>query len=274
MIRIGIAGIPLSCKERTYKDGVIYTRNLGLSALEIQLSRGVVMEESKAKETGEIAKQCDIELSLHAPYYLNFAGRPREMEMSFEKMNIAGAMAQLLDAKTMVVHPGFYGNHSKKETLLLIIQNLRLLRDDFKSKGIETNIGIETMGKKDVFGSLDEIAETCHHVAGIVPVLDFGHIHARGNGCLQNTDDFYNIFKKMEGLSLTHYLSHITGVAYNNAGALYHLPIRKGDLSFMKLMEVILENNYNITLISESPILEHDAVYTQILLDRAMELSK
>ncbi len=274
MIRIGIAGIPLSCKERTYKDGVIYTRNLGLSALEIQLSRGVIMEEDKAKETGEIAKQCDIELSVHAPYYLNFAGRPREVEMSFEKMDMAGSMAQLLDAKTMVVHPGFYGTNSKKETLLAIIQNLRILRDDFKSKGIETNIGIETMGKKDVFGSLDEIAEVCYHVTGLVPVLDFGHIHARGNGCLQNKDDFSNVFKKMEGLSLTHYLSHITGVAYNNLGELYHLPIRKGDLSFMKLMEVILENNYNITLISESPILEHDAVYTQILLDRAMELSK
>lgn len=274
MIRIGIAGIPLSCKERTYKDGVIYTRNLGLSALEVQLSRGVIMEEEKAKETGDIAKKCDIELSVHAPYYLNFAGRPREVEMSFEKMNTAGVMAQLLDAKTMVVHPGFYGNHSKKETLLSIIQNLRLVRDDFKSKGIETNIGIETMGKKDVFGSLDEISEVCHHVAGIVPVLDFSHIHARGNGCLQNKDDFANVFKKMEDLSLPHYLSHITGVAYNNAGELYHLPIRKGDLSFMKLMEVILENNYNITLISESPILEHDAVYTQILLDRAMELSK
>ena len=274
MIRIGIAGIPLSCKERTYKDGVIYTRNLGLGALEIQLSRGVVMEESEAEETGQIAKQCDIELHVHAPYYLNLAGHDREVEMSFKKMEMAGGIAQLLDAKTLVIHPGFYGDQTKKKTLALIVQNLRKIRDDFKNKGIETSIGIETMGKKDVFGSLDEITEVCHRVTGIVPILDFGHIHARGNGCLQKKEDFQEVFNKMEDLSLTHYLSHITGVAYDGGGELYHLPIRKGDMGFMKLMEVILENDYNITLISESPILEHDAVYTQILLDRAMELSK
>ena len=274
MIRIGIAGIPLSCKDRTYKDGVIYTRNLGLSALEVQLSRGVVMGTEEAAETGEIAKQCDIDIYVHAPYYLNLAGHDREIEMSFDKIRMAGVISKLLDAKTLVIHPGFYGEHPKSETKTRIIKNIRKVRDELKTQGIETDIGIETMGKKDVFGSLDEVIEVCQKVAGVVPVLDFGHIHARGNGCLKEKEDFHEIFNKVEDLSVTHYLSHITGVAYDAGGELYHLPIRKGDMGFMKLMEVILENDYNITLISESPILEHDAVYTQILLDRAMELSK
>ena len=38
MIRIGQAGIPLSCKGRTNKDGIVYTKNiLDLDAVEIQL---------------------------------------------------------------------------------------------------------------------------------------------------------------------------------------------------------------------------------------------
>ena len=42
----------------------------------------------------------------------------------------------------------------------------------------------------------------------------------------------------------------------------------------IKLMECILENDYDVTIISESPVVEHDAVYAQILLDRAMEMMK
>ena len=38
MIRIGQAGIPLSCKGRTNKDGLVYTKKiLDLNAMEVHL---------------------------------------------------------------------------------------------------------------------------------------------------------------------------------------------------------------------------------------------
>jgi len=82
------------------------------------------------------------------------------------------------------------------------------------------------------------------------------------------------VFDKVSDLEMNHYLIHVTGVKYDRDGELYHVPIRKGDMPVLKMMECIVENDYNVTLISESPILEHDAVYAQILLDRAMEMSK
>ena len=39
MIRYGPAGIPLSCKGRTLRDGIADVHNLTLSALEIQMVR-------------------------------------------------------------------------------------------------------------------------------------------------------------------------------------------------------------------------------------------
>ena len=271
MIRIGPAGIPLSCKERTDRAAVIYTKNLGLSAMEVQFARGIRISDEEAIEVGDVARELDIEMHVHAPYYINLAGDERNIKMGFDKILTSGWVANLMNARTLVVHPGFYGNHSKEETMSLITKNVRKLRDSLKMKKIETKIGIETMGKKDVFGSLNEIIHLCKKISGIVPVINFAHIHARGNGCLKEKKDFEKLFEKLEELPINRYLGHLTGVAYDEDGELHHIPIRKGDINYDALMDCLLENDYDITLISESPILEHDAVYAQLLLNRAME---
>ena len=272
MIRIGPAGIPLSCKERTNIDGIIYTRCLGLSAMEIRFSRAFVSEE-EARQIKKAAKKSGIEICVHAPYYINLAGDERNVKMSVEKIEKSLHLANLMGARIMTTHLGFYGGLSKKETMKRIVKNLREIRNRAMKKG-RTLIGLETMGKKEVFGSIEEIVEVCKRVRGTVPVLDMAHIHARGNGCLREKEDIQRIFDMVESLNLNHYLIHITGVKYDSSGELYHTPIKKGDFPVIKLMECILENGYDVTIISESPLVEHDAIYAQILLDRAMEMIK
>ena len=44
MIRFGPAGIPLSCKGRTLRDGIEDVHNLSLTAIEIQMVRPNVTE--------------------------------------------------------------------------------------------------------------------------------------------------------------------------------------------------------------------------------------
>lgn len=273
MIRVGVAGIPLSCKDRTNRDGIIYTKNLGLSAMEIQFARGFISDE-EAAELKDVAEKCDIEIFVHSPYYIHLIGDERNVEMSKNKIRKSMHLADIMGAKLLTVHTGYYGRLSKKRAMERMVKNMRSLRNEFKKEGIEVPIGIETMGKREVFGSLDEVIEVCKRVHGIVPVLDMGHIHARGNGCLSEKKDFQEVFDKVSDLEMGHYLIHVTGVKYDRDGELYHVPIRKGDMPVLKMMECIVENDYNVTLISESPILEHDAVYAQILLDRAMEMSK
>lgn len=271
MIRIGPAGIPLSCKGRTLKDGIIYTKSLELDSLEVQFVRGIRMTEEDAAEVGEVAEEAQVELHVHAPYYTNLAGDERNLQLTREKVLKAANLANIMGAKTVVVHPGFYGELTPEEATERIAEVVTDLRDEFRKNKWTPKIGLVTMGKRAVFGSLDEIVAVCRQVEGIVPVIDFSHIHARGNGSLNTVEDFQDVFDKLIPLGLDHYLIHFTGVAYENGNERHHLPIKKGDLRFEPLVEVILENDYNVTLISTSPILEHDAMYMQIVLDRVKE---
>lgn len=271
MIRIGPAGIPLSCKGRTLKDGIIYTKSLELDALEVQFVRGIRMTVEEAREVREVAEAADVELHVHAPYYTNLAGDERNLKLTREKVVKAGEMAHEMGAHSVVVHPGFYGEYTPQEALERIVQVVGALRDEYRENRWDPQIGLITMGKRPVFGSLDEIIEVCKQVPGVRPVVDFAHIHARGNGSLNTVEDFQEVFDQLIPLSLDHTLIHFTGVRYENGNERHHLPIKKGDLRFEPLVEVILENDYNVTLISTSPILEHDAMYMQIVLDRVKE---
>ncbi len=272
MIRIGQAGIPLSCKGRTNKDGLAYTKKiLDLNAMEIQFVRGLyVMSDEEAKFIKDFSKENDMEVHVHAPYYLNLAGDEDEVTMSFEKIKNSVMMADKMGAKIAVIHPGFYGDLSEKKTMTKVIKNTKKIVGHLKKEKIKTKLGLETMGKQKVFGSIEEIVNVCKEVKDIVPVIDFGHIHARCNGCLKEREDFEKIFDKLKPLRLRHYLIHLTGVLYENGNEYYHLPIKKGDMPLAPLIEIILDKKYNVTLISESPLLEHDAVYIKLQVEKAI----
>lgn len=272
MIRIGQAGIPLSCKGRTNKDGIVYThKTLDLNAIEIQFVRGLyVMSEEEALFIKDYAHKNDIEVHVHAPYYLNLAGDKEEIEMSVEKIIKSAQMADSIGAKTIIIHPGYYGDKSQKKTLKIIVKNLKKLNSQFKKRKFKVKIGLETMGKQKVFGTLDEVIEVCKTVEDLVPVIDLGHIHARGNGCLKEREDFEKIFEKLKPLRLRQFLIHISGVLYENGNELYHIPIKRGDMPLAPLIDIILDKKMTVTLISESPLLEHDAVYIRLQVEKAI----
>ena len=272
MIRIGQAGIPLSCKGRTNKDGLVYTKNiLDLNAIELQFVRGLyIMEDEEAKFIHDFAKENDVELHVHAPYYINLAASDEELDNSFDKILYSATLGQKMGAKSVVVHPGYYGEEGEKKTLKKIIKNVKKIQGNFKKEKIKIKLAIETMGKKKVFGSLDEIIKICSEVKDVIPAIGLGHIHARANGGLKKREDYEEIFDKLKILRLKHYLIHITGVMYENGNEFYHVPIKKGDMPLMPLIDLILDKNYDVTLISESPLLEHDAVYIRLQVEKAI----
>jgi len=272
MIRIGQAGIPLSCKGRTNKDGLVYTKQiLDLNAMEVQFVRGLyVMEDEEAQFMNEFSKENDIELHVHAPYYINLAGSSEELNLSMDKIVYSARLADKMGAKTVVTHPGYYGDDSEKKTMKKIIKNLKKIQNQFKKEKIKVKLGIETMGKKKVFGSLEEIIEISNNLKGVIPVIGMGHIHARTNGGLKKREDYEEIFKQLKPLRLKHFLIHVTGVLYEDGNEYYHIPIKKGDMPLMPLIDIILDNNYDVTFISESPLLEHDAVYIRLQVEKAI----
>ena len=271
MIRIGPAGIPLSCKGRTNRDGLIYTREiLDLNAMEVQFVRGLyVMEEEEAIFMREYSQENDVELHVHAPYYINLAD-DNELDLSFQKIISSTTLAQMMGAESVILHPGYYGEKNPSQTLQAIAKNAKKLLKVLKKENVKVKLGFETMGKQKVFGDIGEIIDLCNKVSSVIPIIDVGHIHARGDGSLQTQEDFQAIFDALQKLHLDHYLIHLTGVLYENGNEKYHLPIKKGDMPLMPLIDVILDNNYNVTLLSESPLLEHDAIYIRLQVEKAI----
>jgi deoxyribonuclease-4 len=272
MIRIGQAGIPLSCKGRTNKDGLVYTKKiLELDAMEFQFVRGLyVMNDEEAQFINDYSKENNIELHVHAPYYINLAGESEEIDLSYEKIMYSARIANKIGAKSVVIHLGYYGDQTEKKTMKRIIKSLKKLDSLLAKEKNNVKLGIETMGKQKVFGSLDEIIEVCKSVKRVFPVIGLGHIHARSNGGLKKREDFEEIFNKVKPLKLKQYLIHVTGVLYENGNEFYHIPIKKGDMPLAPFIDIILDNKYDVTFISESPLLEHDAVYIKLQVEKAI----
>jgi len=275
MIHIGPAGVPLSCKGRTTLEGVQHVQELGLNAMEVQFVRGIRMDEEYALEVGELARELGVKLSVHAPYYTNICSDDEKtVEKSMDKIAMSGYFADIMKADIVVAHTGFYTTLGKDETREKAIENAGQIRDYFEDNKFSCKLGLEVMGKPQTYGDLKQIKDLCDEVEGVVPVLDFAHIHARSNGGLKTQSDFEKVFDEVEDLGLDAYHAYFTGVRHANGAELNHVPIKKGDLDFNPLVEVILDRELDITVISNSPIVEHDAMYMKIMLERVLERRK
>lgn len=272
MLWIGPAGVPLSCKGRTPLEGVQHCQELGLNAMELQFVRGIKMDDEYARECGKLAKELGVKLSAHAPYYTNLAADDEKVvQKSIDKITLTARVANILGADVVVCHPGFYTTLTKKETIKKATATLEVIMQYFEEGKFNVKLGLEVMGKQQTFGDLDEVLALCEAVPGTVPVIDFGHVHARGNGGLKTRQDFQEVFHHFEKLKLDKWYTYFTGITYANGSELHHVPIKKGDLDFDKLVEVVLDNDLDITIISNSPIIEHDAMFMKIHIERMLE---
>ena len=64
--------------------------------------------------------------------------------------------------------------------------------------------------------------------------------------------------------------SAFAGVEYADGDEKRLTPIKKGDLKFDPLADALIEMKPNATIISTSPLLEHDAMYMRIIHERVL----
>lgn len=253
MIQIGIAGIPTAKKGKGMDAGIRYLSDIKLDAMEVQFVRGIFMDSDAAKRVGETAKEIGVKLSVHAPYYINLAGSKETIKKSKKFIINSALRASEMGANTVVFHAGYY---SKKENTSELVKSAC---EEIKGK-IEKNVllGLETTGRQSQFGTLDEVIKITSEVEGTVSVLDFAHIHARGNGSLKSKSDFEEVLDRFD-YDCDEFHIHFTGVEYENGNEKKHIPI-DDEPSFEHLSEVLVERGYNATVICESPLLEVDAL--------------
>jgi deoxyribonuclease-4 len=123
-------------------------------------------------------------------------------------------------------------------------------------------LGHEITGKISAFGTLEETIRLCKRVRGCEPVIDFAHLYARDRGQI----DYADVFEKLRPLNLKHLHAHFTSMEWTPAklpgkgNERRHLPIKFNKPPFLPLAKEILKRKINITLISESPVLEQDSL--------------
>lgn len=283
MMRFGPAGIPIGLEKGGTKEGIEYTASLGLTAFEVEFVRGVRMKAKDAVLIGQIAKQHDILLSAHCPYWINTAGMTRD-KIETAKRNIlqTAEVASAMGAWIIVLHPGYYMGRSPEECMKISIATLKAAREKMEQRGFgNVVLGLETTGGVAELGTLEECIEIANALGGAghaAPVIDFAHIHGRHGGCLRRKEDFARIFetieKKFEGGKryVKGFHSHFSELEYSARGELKHIPLGKEDEPpFKPLAEVIAEKGYGGTIISESPMLEEDALKMKNIYEKVVQ---
>ena len=222
------------------------------------------------KQLGEIAKNLDVVLSVHTPYYMDLVANNDLTERSIESIRWAGILAKALDAQIVLTHMGMYGDFPRKDATRNITDNIAEIQEWYNESDIKIPIGLETSGRQEIFGSFEEIEAICEKIKGPVPVINFPHVHARGNGSLKKKEDFQELFDRANEFTKGRFYTHFSGVEHENGNEIRYTPIKKGDLKFEPLAECILENDIELTVISGSPLLEHDAMYMKVILERVL----
>ncbi|MCX8173835.1 MAG: TIM barrel protein [Thermoplasmata archaeon] len=261
MFYFGPAGIPARCKG--YEEAFDYLRQLGLNAMELEFVRGARMSLDRATEVGEQAEKQGIRLSAHAPYFINLNSKEKEkVEKSIAHIVKTAQVASAARASPVVVHAGYYSGKKPPEATEIITANLERCIEEIEEGGANnTIIGLETMGRVSAWGTLDEILEVCSRFKNVVPVVDFAHMYARTNGQIRNEEGFEEIVRKFETGGYPFMHVHMSSIAYTAKGERMHLSMEQSsEPDFRIIARVLKKRRYPITIISESPVLELDAL--------------
>ena len=158
------------------------------------------MKPETAEEIGRAAADCNIPMSVHAPYYINLGNHdPEKRERSREYVYETLRIAKLMGAKRVVLHTGSAKGKKRSEAVKTAIGELKTLVKEKNARGFADIILCpETLGKVNQLGSLEEILEMCKVSGELYPTLDFGHLHSRGNGCIKTQEDYAAILDAVE----------------------------------------------------------------------------
>lgn len=284
-IRFGPSGNSKIFYEAGYKhsiDAPEFCNKVGLSAYEYSFGRGFTMSLQTAKILGEKAKDNNILISIHAPYYINLANANEEMaKKSYEYIRKGMEYINVTGGRDLVVHLASCGKLNRKDALLLTEQRLdnclKIIYDN-KLDAFGGKICPETMGKYLQIGTYNEIIDFCAKDKILVPTFDFGHINCILQGGLKSSDDYKRIFdysfEKLGDEKTKNCHIHFSKIEYGEKGEIKHLNLDDCNFGpdFEPLAKIIKEYNLTPTIISESKErMMEDAIKLKEIYDRSCQ---
>lgn len=239
-------------------DAPAWLSSIGLDAYEYEAGNGLTAGPSTLAAIGRRASESGIKMSYHTPYFISLSGVVEEKRLkSIDYIRQSLDAARLLGATTIVVHCGSCAKISRDEAMRLAADTLVRTAASVDTYGIK--IGIETMGKVNQLGTLDEVLELCRIDSCFVPVVDFGHLNARDlGGVFVTADDYLRVFDKissrMDSYVAENLHCHFSKIEYTSAGEKKHLTFEDSVYGpdYEPFVEAIVRGNLSPTVICES----------------------
>ncbi|MDE7328666.1 MAG: TIM barrel protein [Clostridia bacterium] len=264
MIKFGPSGL---C-EQFAQSGMSHTieaaawlKERGLDCFEYSFGRGVQIKPQTANQIGKEFFNKGIEISVHAPYFINLATKEEDKANNNHRY-ILDSLSALKEfgGKRCVFHPGSPLKASRAEAMKTLLNRFEIVLKLKEENGFgELLLCPETMGKKAQLGDLDEIIEMCKMGDNnIVPCIDFGHLNSRDQGIYFTSDDYKRtIDKLLEELGeskVDRMHVHFSKIQYTANGELRHLTFDDEVYGppYQPLMEVFYEYKLNPYIVCES----------------------
>lgn len=206
-----------------------FCRERNLDCFEYSFGRGIMLSEGKAIAIGEAFQAENIEISVHAPYYINFANPDDEAaQKSFGYVLDSAKFLKLMRGERLVFHPAAQGKATREEAVQKTADRLKILRDYIYLNDLQDlKFCPETMGKIAQIGTLEEVVEFCKIDPCFTPCVDFGHLNAREQGSLRTERDYLDRLQFMIAElgydRVKDFHVHFSKIMYGGKGEIKHL---------------------------------------------------
>ena len=235
-----------------------WLREKGLDAYEYEAGNGITAGESTLRAIGQAAREQGIAMSFHTPYFISLSGiDPEKRLKSVDYIQSSLQAAEWLGADIIVIHSGSTAKLPREEAMSLSKDTLEKVIE--RVGDTQVRLGIETMGKINQLGTLEEVIEQCRVDRHYVPVVDFGHLNARNGGNAFPTADHYRAVFDRIGETLGDEIArnlhfHFSKIEYTAAGEKRHVTFEDTVYgpSFEPLMEAIVKEDLSPRIICES----------------------
>jgi len=253
-ILFGPAGIgPIKDIEETFEE----YQKLGLKAAEIPFTYSIFIKTEKvAVGVGKGAKKRGIYLSVHAPYWINLNSKEKEKinaskQRILRSAEIGHYISKGMKKKVKIVfHSGFYSGMEREEAYKNIKKEILDMLDTVKKNKWDVELCPEVMGKKNVFGSIEEISKLVKETnCGFC--IDFAHTLARYGK--------YPFELIKQSFPEKNWHCHFSGIEYTEkAGERKHKKTDKEE--WVKVLDFLKDLDKNIIIINEADNPVEDSV--------------
>ena len=253
-IRFGPARVP---SRNSPEEAVERILERGYSACEIDFEGGFWMDYPWAERFGELARDNEIVLSVHAPLagFMGHVERDKKQRMAIGMLDHSAGVAVAAGAKLVVLHPGFLLGRTREKALADVIEQLAELRERLEGKGRAVPFGVEMMGRVRELGTAEDVFAIAAQLPWVRPVIDFAHLHAVTDGGFTDMDAFHGVLEVADSLleKGAPFHIHFSDIAFANRNETKHLPYGEGTLRAEPLKKALRKFRRPATVISESP---------------------